>query len=652
MTFFKLIDLSPFYFTNTEYTNANYSLLQLYDASYSLNELYERGYNIYELWNIDKFSIIDFFNSIIPVDGSNGLYEIMNRTIFLDSSNILVNYYTINTQQTIAIQKIFEIFSIFDLYNAGFSLTFMKNQNIDIFKVYQLINNPNVEPSVEYGDLKTSGYTILDIYSLNSKDPTIFNIQNIYYFYGFTLKEFYNSGFTAYQMKNTSGINQITPTTLYDNGYSVIDLYNAGYSYLDLSDNGFTINDLFSTNLTIDQINNFSNSNLSLNDLIITYQLSLQRLINEGYTLNEISSYSDMSYPISEYISLGYTLNNLYDASFSLNSLYLGFISEKIFTLSQLLSLRFDVPNLIYFDINLINYYNASYSTFELFHNGFYLLFLKNYYSLSNFKNDDINTYTIYETNLFTIYDFSNSGYTLIEYFLSNIPSLFIQPIFTLSQLVTIGYEPNIIASRHFYPAASFYNLGYPVSMLTNYYSINELLEGGYSKKDLNIEGNKISIFCCEKKKCLNCLPSKLGSSLNNTRSSSKILYSQNIKNRIGGSYSSTYSPASINNELINQANILCLNQSNSTTLSTNVPLCKTINIPSKTSVGLSYFIRKYIERQLLLYKPNEMKEEDLKNTIIKNTINDIIKIQKTELNIPIYTIIQNYFNPSTIILL
>ena len=154
MQFFKLIDLSPFYFTNTEYTNANYSLLQLYDASYSLNELYERGYNIYELWNIDKFSIIDFFNSIIPVDGSNGLYEIINRPIFLDSSNIIVNYYTINTQQTIAIQKIFKLFSIIDLYNAGFPLTFMKNQNIDIFKVYQLIENSNVDVDFDEKNLK------------------------------------------------------------------------------------------------------------------------------------------------------------------------------------------------------------------------------------------------------------------------------------------------------------------------------------------------------------------------------------------------------------------------------------------------------------------------------------------------------------------
>jgi hypothetical protein len=539
----------------------------------------------------------------------------------------------------------------------------MNQQNIEISKVYLLIHNYLVKDNLEYNKLKQSGYTLSQIYSLNSQYPTLINITNIYEYFGYSINEFYKSGFTAYQMKHANiditgliGLSPINPRTLYTSGYSILDLYNAGYSYLDFLNSGFTIDKLLSGGLTINQINNLGNLNLPLNDLIIRYNASIVNLTDEGYSLNEISPYCGSYYTIQQFINLGYTLKNLYDASFSPSSFYLGYINQGVPTISQLLSLGFDSAELIQLDINLINYYTANYSTLNLFNNGFYLLFLKKYYSIINFKNDNINTFIIYESNLFTIYDFSTAGYTLIEYYESNIPVLFIEPIFLLSQVINIGYNLNSIVSTHFYPASDFYNLGYPVSILTKYYSINELLLGGYSKKDLNIEGNKITKYCCSITG-LKCLPTKLGSSFNNIRSSSKISYSQSIKNRIGGSYNSSYSSYStgstsqtitnqIPGQIPGQIPILCLNPSNSTTLSTNVPLCKTINIPSKTSTTLSYFIRNYINRQVILYNPNATSQD------ILNAINDITDIQETNSNMPIYTIIQNYFDPSTIILL
>jgi hypothetical protein len=646
MSFFQLIDLTELYFSPTQYTDISYSILDLYNAGYTINHLYKCGYTIYDLSNLNVYELTDYINSIIPVDGSNGLVQIISPTSFLDASAEIVSFFTENPTEVLGISRLFNYFPVLDLYNAGFSISFMHDHNISIHKVYELVNNEYANPYVTYLDLKYGGYTLLDIYSLNT-DNQIVNLKNIYEYYNYPIKEYYKAGFTASELKyaNIDTTNKfcepINTRTLFDGGYTILDLYNAGYTYTDLSNAGFTLQEIINGGIiNIIQLIGINQSNIVLNGLVTVYNASLFNLLNLGYTLHDLSPYCSQYYTINEFLSLGYTFQQLYDASFSAQAFYSGYYYSGIPTFSELLTLGYSSKNLIPLDIHILDYYDSSYSSLDLFNNGFYLLFLKDYYSLNNFKRDGINTYTLYESNLFTIYNFNSAGYILSDYYISNIPVTFIGYIYSLFEVTEGGYNINTTASTRFYPASAFFNLNYAVSLLTSYYTIDELLAGRYTKKELNIDGFNIGYFCSRSNNCKPEKPSKLGSSMNKTTSSSKMSYSSNISNKRGGSYTTTYSEYLANKDNIN---ILCANSLISTSLSTNIPSCKAVLITGKQNVKLSYFIRNYIINELKKIIPNPSNQQ------IQNTINQITLIQNQNQNqnktISIYTIIQEYLD-------
>jgi hypothetical protein len=646
MSFFQLIDLTELYFSPTQYTDVSYSILDLSNAGYTINDLYKCGYTVYDLSNLNVYEITDYINSIIPVDGSNGLVQIISQTSFLDASAEIINYFIENPTEVLGIARLFNYFTILELYNNGFSISFMHDHNISIHKVYELVNNPDTNPYVTYLDLKLGGYTLSDIYSLNTDNPII-NLKNIYEYYNYPIKEYYKAGFTASELKyaNIDTTNKfcepINPQTLFQAGYTILNLYDASYTYADLSNAGFTKQEILKGGIiNIIELIGIQQSDIILNELVTVYNASLNNLLNIGYTLNDLSPYCSQYYTINEFLSLGYTFQQLYDASFSAQAFYSGYYYSGIPTFSELLTLGYSSKNLIPLDIHILEYYDSSYSSLDLFNNGFNLLFLKNNYSLNNFKRDGINTYTIYESNLFTIYEFNSAGYILSDYYISNIPVSFIGYIYSLYEVTEGGYNINTTIATHFYPASSFFNLNYAVSLLTSYYTVDELFTGGYSKKELNIDGLKLEYYCSRSNSCKSEKPSKLGSSMNNTTSSSKMSYSSNISSKRGGSYTTTYSEYLANKDNIN---ILCANSLISTSLSTNIPSCKATIIPGKQKTKLSYFIRNYIINELKKIIPNPSNQQ------IQNTINQITIInnqkqnQPQNQNISIYTIIQDY---------
>jgi len=155
MKFFKLIDLTEFYFTKAEYTQYGYSILDLYNYGYTVDELYQSGYSIFEIYNIPELKSpnsigIDFLKSNIPIIGTNGLIQIMNTTTY--PLGPLFNYYTnpLNNNNSYEIQRLFQIYNIADLYSIGFGISFMKYNNIPIFTLYPLIQSFKIT----YIDLK------------------------------------------------------------------------------------------------------------------------------------------------------------------------------------------------------------------------------------------------------------------------------------------------------------------------------------------------------------------------------------------------------------------------------------------------------------------------------------------------------------------
>jgi hypothetical protein len=666
MSFFKLIDLTSFFFTPIQYASAGYGILDLYYNGYTVDNLYQCGYTIQEIYDISDLQYpnkigIEYLKSNIPTEGPNSLTQIMNKTTY--PLVPLFTYYTdpLNNHKIHEIQRLFQIYSIFDLYSIGFGISFMKYTNIPIQKVYPLVERNIIQYSfLKNGDRKNGlfniGYTLLDIYSLNNTDTTI---SNIYESFGFTIKDFYDSGFTALEMQDAgisinnyitstgSNLTLITPRTLYNAGYSLNDLYDTGYNSTDYLNSGFTVSNFILDGFSIFKIRQLF-GDITISDYIIKYHASLKQVISANYTLEQIFPYRN-NFTISNFLNNGFSILDLYNIGFTFSDFYTAYISSGIPTLSQILKLHYNVYEIIPFDISIPLYYDASYSSLELFNNGFIINILKDYYSLFMFKHDIIPLYLLYTSGYYTYFDFSNVGYVLIDFFNSHIPLLFVIPYYSVPELIESGFTIDQVLSTHYYSASVFYNLNYLVSIVINYYTLDELLKGGYSKRDLNIEGSNITQYCCSKKGLLYSQPSVLGSSMNQTRSSSKMNYSKNISSRIGGSYNASYSTYLTNTNIPNAPKI-CADSFNSTTASAAASTrCLSLNIPSKTSGAFSYFIRNYIENEIKLY--NSLLENSNKKIItdaqIVNLYNEIYASQNYYPDKSIYTIIKDILFPS-----
>jgi hypothetical protein len=401
---------------------------------------------------------------------------------------------------------------------------------------------------------------------------------------------------------------------------------------------------LIQNGLTVQQINNLGYSNITINDLVTKYGATLPQLLTAGFTLQQISPYRIKYYSIGEFLSAGFTIQELdFIGGFSPMDLYTGYIQTGNPTILQILNLGYDAYYLIPLDIPISKYYDSSYSSLNLFNNGFYLsLLVANTpgYSLVNFKNDGVPIYSIYESALYNINQYINIGYQLADFYNGNVPITFTERGFSLQEVISIGYNLNDTVATHYYPASDFFLLNYPPSVISSYYSIEELITGGYSRYDLNIVGTKIQQYCCSKLGVLHVKPSILGSSVISSRISKKIAYAQNINNRIGGSYTATYS-----NYTTNTTNpttpVVCINTYPSTNITAGTSMCQAFNISTKTEISFSYFIRNYIINQTKIYLNNP----NPSTTDIQNAIIGISRLQTINPDTPIYSVIQNYFN-------
>jgi len=661
MAFFKLSDLNTFYFPKSQYITNGFAVRDLSNATFEVNDLYLIGFTVFDLSN--SFSTTDFLNSIIPVDGSNGLIQILNttNTDFIS----LYHYYNIHSNNINAIQKMFSIYPIINLYNAGFTISFMKHANIPVSIVYQLEFQPNSNFSIS--DLKLGGYTLNEIYSLNAMYPYV-NITSIYNSIAYTIHDFYLAGFTAYDMKmsdinnyirisNNTNIVSINPYTLYDNhsSFSLKNIYDASYNAFDFSSNGLTIPVLL-TELSILQLENIG-YDISLFDYISKYKVSIHSLLEANYTLQDIYPYRSY-YSITDFSNSGFSLQQLFKNRFTVYDFYNSYFLDGYPTLHNILNLHFDASNLIQYNFFIYEYRDSSYSSVNLYNNGFSIgsLSLNRYYSLSNFKSDGLSLYYIYKSNLYSINELFKAEYKLKDFKYYNIPFKYLitpQPgesltLFTntLIEVINVGYSIQEILASHHFPANDFFRLNYNVSIFGTYYSVDELFAAGYSRQELGIYGNNIAQYCNNKRVALYATPVKLGSSMNNPRVSAKMTYSKNINNRVSTFTSTTITNTPITNPNVSLGSSVIIPQTCTNGLNTKPirTLCKLTIIPSKTDSAFSSFIRNYITTNVKARMPKNSSNEQLL-IAEKKAFVEIAKLKYQSPNETIYTVIQNYLD-------
>jgi phage terminase large subunit-like protein len=529
MPVFTLYDLKPFYFLKPQYTEAGYTINNLYDASYSMNDLYKIGYSATDIISLNKFSGMDYLYSIIP---ATNLKNILN---------VPLSYYygifnlTNVPQYANEIVKLYDIYPVADLYQIGFNLDFTKKANINVNILYQLVTQ-NIIP---LNFFKIYGYSVSDLRNVPTMNAyTLLNGS-------YSIAELKAGGYKAPEIKVYDYDTRfgITFNSLYNSGYSLYELYQAGYPYTDFSNNGFNVSNLIAAGITVTQLNHMTNiPNITLDDYVVKYNRPLNQLIDASYSIYSIVYYKTTYFSVLDFSNNGISIQNLYDNyQFTLYDFYEGYFTNNVPQLSNIMYFNYHVSALIPYDISVQNYHDASYTSLELYSNGFLIKFLSNNYTLTDFINDNLSLKEIEENTNYTVGDFYNLGVTIEKFKANGYSVNEMLPYFTLSQIKAIGYNKNDIIRLRYYSIRDLMTVGYILPDIAPYYTIEELLAYGFSKYDLNIEGNVINNYCYKEKRCEYAIPSKLNSSTNQKQQSSKMAYSNSIRNRTS-SYSANFS--------------------------------------------------------------------------------------------------------------
>jgi hypothetical protein len=430
----------------------------------------------------------------------------------------------------------------------------MKQSGIDIEIVHRLV----VQNQIFLSALRFVGYTPIELKPLTTINQLLTA--------GYTINELKNVGYTSIDFKNEN----IDFKTLDEGGYSVYELYEAGFAYTDFFNNGYQIVDLINAGITAKQINEMEGiPDISLYDYVVNYHISLNELLDAGYSINDIIPFKTTYFSIIDFINNGYSINYLYENGFSIYDFYAGYFSYDVPSLSELLSLNYHVSRLIPYDISILSYYQSNYSSRSLYENGFLVSFIADHYSLAQLKLDGIALNVIKEYTSYTIRDFIDVGYTIRDFKTNGVALIEVYTFFSLVEIKGAGYTLGEIVAIQFYSIKDLVAAKFTSFEIQSFFTIEELLAMGFSKRELNIDGNVIKRYCSLKKSCVDIVISKLNSSTNQKQISSKMRYSQDVRNR-KSSYSlplSTYfNNVNVQDNVENAnnpyRNIICLDNS------------------------------------------------------------------------------------------
>jgi hypothetical protein len=381
----------------------------------------------------------------------------------------------------------------------------------------------------------------------------------------------------------------------------IILLYNL-YNYDELNASNYGIDYILTNKFSLIKIQflYIKNPNLpqiTLNDIVkygYNYAYDVFYLYYVFYGYNSFDRINDLlkSSNITDALILFYFYSFYYNSiknNFSFFDNVTNTTIKYSFNSSEIINYGHEVNNLIYYDISLNGYKYSpfNYSINDLYNNGFLLSNLLSYYSLNdlyknNFDLNVLNKYTNYSIN-----NLINAGYGVSEFKKYGYSIQLLYPTYyNLSSLKNGGYTIQDFLSVPNISINDLKNAGFILNDFASYFTVAQLKDEGYDEKQVNITGSVLEYYC-KKEKCKNITLQNNVKNVNKNPISSKLLYSQNIQNKMS-SYSTSYSNYVKNT---NQANLFCISNK-------SIPSIQ-CNVTTKYNTTNTYFIRNYIRKNI-----------------------------------------------------
>ena len=539
-----------------------------------------------------------------------------------------------------------DFISIYNLIDTGrFTLKNIRDASYTLYDFnYTNLNNRNQIITIEYHELIDASYSLHEIneYYYNKK---IINSNNVTYFV-FDIINFIKDTISITYNELASNVYQFRDISNnrsrnFTQNEKIIIMYNL-YGYNDLSNN-YGIDFILQNDYPLFDLKYlFQNDDIPL--------IPLTKLVNNNYPpydvfylyyviygYNNFNTIYDVfvSSNISNTITLFYFMS-FYYTSFLYNFIFYNNISDYYpsipnstsysLNMNEIIDYGHQVKNMIYYDFSITKYHDSLfyYSPLDLYNNGFEMYLLTPYYTLTEFYNSGFTLNIINQFFNYTIDVLIDIGYNVSDFkqYGYSITSLY-PNYYSLSALKLGGYIIDDFMTIPNITIHDLKNAGFILKDIARFYTKQQLLLEGYSEQELNSSGTVLEYYC--KKEA--CKKTNISSQKSNTISS-KMAYSQNIKNK-NVSYSTNYSTYANN---INNTTLFCVNNNNKVPTSSNQ--CNTV---SNATMNNSYFIRNYITTSLSNAKII------VSNSTMQQSIMDIMSIQNDFPNISFVQILKNY---------
>ena len=623
---YTFTDFKDYYFSKQQYVNNNITLQQLYDASYSIYDLKSSGYSFIDISNLN-YSAFDYIHIITREDISNNPFLLdtafssskLNQ-LFIDNFNVE----NIEVDDSVIIILLDSI-PIENLYSGGFTLDFFHklyineyiNEYIDFSYIYPLYN-ANI---VSLKQIHDASFNLYDL------KPNINEINN----YVFSYTSLVDASYSIYEIKNyyyhsilakldeidifftMTGFEKPTPSITYGilNEYTSdekIKILYSIYNYSELVDASFGIDFILENKYSMYNIDYLFDSGIP--------EIPIKKLVFYKYPSYDIFL---LYFTIYEYTfdEIYEKIKNEVNVKDHLYYLFSIFIINNIIDFPKILEFGNNVSNIIPYDIEIQLYHDSSfsYSSLDLYNNGFSIDLLTQYYTLSEFQNDEFSIRILNQYFKYSIETYKNAGYQIDDFKSTGYSVLELSGNYTLSEMRNCCFTVEDILKS--FPNTSISELktaGFLLRDFAKYFTIDQFILAGYSRKELNEVGNILELYC--KKKCIK----EKTTYSTMSKQSSKMSYSETIRGRTT-TFTSNYMNSNI------PASLFCIDNNQQT-----YSIGRSCNSSSKTTMNKSYFIRDYITKQA-------------KNSnAIGENINHITDIQNKYFDTSLVQIVNNYF--------
>ena len=634
------------------YINFNY-LSDIVFTTLVLVELYiffDQGDNF-----LTKFDLVQkLYNNLGIEKLYDAGYYIGSISIPGGSANDFI-YFAIRLQKTVITPSIIGVIvnlnidyvSIYNLIDTGrFTLKNIHDASYTLYDFnYTSVNNRNQTIAVDYHDLVDASYSLQEINEyyynknlINSNNATYFVFDIINFVKNKAIITYNELASNVYQFRDISN----NRSRNFTQNEKIIILYNL-YDYDNLTNNNYGIDFILQNHYPLLDLKYlFQNDDIPL--------IPLTKLVNNNYPPYDvfylyyvIYGYNDFNTIYNLFVSsnISNTITLFYFMSFYYSSVLLNFNFYNIISdyypsipnsttyslnMNEIIDYGHQVKNMIYYDFSITKYHDSLfyYSPLDLYNNGFEMYLLTPYYTLTEFYNSGFTLNIINQFFNITINILIDIGYNVSDFKQYGYSITLLYPnYYSLSALKNAGYTIDDFITIPNITIHDLKNAGFILKDIARFYTKQQLLLEGYSEKELNESGTILEYYC--KKEA--CKKTNISSQKSNTISS-KMAYSQNIKNK-NVSYSTNYSTYANN---INNTTLFCVNNNNKLHTSSNQ--CNTF---SNATMNNSYFIRNYITTSLSNAKIV------ISNSTMQQSIMHLMTIQNDFPNISFVQILKNY---------